>query len=74
MRIVMNSYDDISKRIGKYMGYTILFITSLIIIGIVAGITWYSLTEYSYKYCDKQFINGCMSAGLSEEVCEDRVY
>ncbi len=70
----MSSYDDISKRIGKYIGYTILFILSLIIIGVVAGITWYALTEHSYKDCDNQFINGCMSAGLSEEVCKGRVY
>lgn len=70
----MNSYDDISKRIGKYIGYTILFILSLIIVGVVAGITWYALIEHSYKDCDNQFINGCMSAGLSEEVCKGRVY
>ena len=70
----MNSYNDISKRIGKYVGYTILFIISLIIIGVVAGITWYALIEHSYKDCDNQFINGCMSAGLSEEVCKSRVY
>ena len=70
----MNSYDDISKRIGKYIGYTILFILSLIIVGVVAGITWYALIEHSYKDCDNQFINGCMSAGLSEEVWKGRVY
>ena len=70
----MSLFKDISKRIGKYIGYTILFILSLIIIGVVAGITWYALTEHSYKDCDNQFINGCMSAGLSEEVCKGRVY
>jgi hypothetical protein len=43
-------------------------------VGVVAGITWYALIEHSYKDCDNQFINGCMSAGLSEEVCKGRVY
>jgi len=70
----MSLFKDILKRIGKYMGYTILFLLSLIVIGIVAGITWYALTEHSYKDCDNQFIYGCMSAGLSEEVCKGRVY
>ena len=70
----MNLYDDILKRIGKYIVYTVIFIFSLIIVGVVAGITWYVLTEHSYKDCDNQFINGCMSAGLSEELCKVRVY
>lgn len=70
----MNSYGDILKRIGKYIVYTVIFIVSLIIVGVVAGITWYALIEHSYKDCDNQFINGCMSAGLSEEVCKGRVY
>jgi hypothetical protein len=26
------------------------------------------------KDCDKQFIAGCMSAGLSKEVCQDKLY
>lgn len=70
----MNSFDDILKRIGKYIVYTVIFIVSLIIVGVVAGITWYALSEHRYKDCDNQFIYGCMSAGLSEEVCKDRIY
>ena len=70
----MNSSKGILKRIGKYIGYVLLFICFSVITGIVAGITWYALTEHSYKDCDNQFINGCMSAGLSEEVCKGRVY
>ena len=70
----MSLFKDISRKIGKYIGYTILFILSLIIIGVVAGITWYALTEHGYKDCDNQFINGCMSAGLSEEVCNGKIY
>ena len=74
MEIVMHSYKDILKRIGKYIGYVLLFICFSVFTGIVAGITWYALTEHSYKECDNQFIYGCMSAGLSEEVCKGRVY
>ena len=70
----MNSYKNILKRIGKYIGYIIIFLCSLAIIGIVAGICFYLLTEHSYKTCDNQFIAGCMSAGLSEEVCKGRIY
>ena len=74
MEIVMNSSKDILKRIGKYIGYVLLFICFSVITGVVAGITLYSLTENSYKECDNQFIYGCMSAGLSEEACKGRVY
>ena len=74
MEIVMNSYKNILKRIGKYFGYFVLFIFSLLCIGIVAGITYYKLTEDSYRDCGNQFIYGCMSAGLSEERCKSRLY
>ena len=74
MRHLDMSGDDILKRIGKYIVYTVIFIFSLIIVGVVTGITWYALTEHSYKDCNNQFIQGCMSAGLSEEVCKGNVY
>lgn len=70
----MNSSKDILKRIGKHIRYVLFFICFSVITGLVAGITWYALTEHSYKDCDNQFINGCMSAGLSEEVCKGRIY
>ena len=70
----MNSSKNILKRIGKYIAYVLLFICFSVVTGIVAGIVWYTLTEHSYKECDKQFIYGCMSAGLSEEVCNGRLY
>ena len=70
----MNSYDDILKRIGIHIRYVLFFICFSVITGLVAGITWYALIEHSYKDCDNQFINGCMSAGLSEEVCKGRIY
>ena len=69
--IVMSSYKDILKRIGKYVGYAVLFLCSLIIIGIVAGFFIYAFLD---KDCDKQFIAGCMFAGLSKEVCQDKLY
>jgi len=65
---------DILKRIGKYIRYVLLFICFSVITGVVVGITFYVLMEHSYKECDNQFIQGCMSAGLSEEVCKGRVY
>ena len=74
MMIAMSSYKDTLKRIGKYIGYVLIFICCSVITGVVAGTTWYVLTEHSYKECDNQFIYGCMSAGLSEEVCKGRVY
>ena len=70
----MNSYKNILTKIGRYIGYTLLFFVSLLIIGIIAGLTYYGLVEYSYKDCDNQFIQGCISAGLSEEICKDKIY
>ena len=67
----MNSYRDILKKGGKCIGYTILFFCSLLIIGIIAGLFIYIFLD---KDCDNQFIQGCMSAGLSEEVCKSKVY
>ena len=49
----MNSFKGILKRIGKYTWYVLLFICFSAITGAVAGITWYVLTEHSYKECDE---------------------
>ena len=70
----MSTCKSIFKNVGKYAGYAILFLCSLVVIGVVAGATWYMLSEHGCKDCDNQFIYGCMSAGLSEEVCKGRVY
>lgn len=70
----MSLFKDILKKIGKYLCYFMLLFSFLVIIGMVAGVTFYALVEHSYKECDNQFIQGCMSAGLSEEVCKGRVY
>lgn len=70
----MSLLKSILKNIGKYLWHTLFFVVSLLTIGIVAGITFYLLTEHSYKDCNNQFVAGCMSAGLSEEVCKGRVY
>ena len=70
----MSSLKSILKNIGRYLGYTLFLIVSLLTRGIVAGITFDLLTEHSYKDCGSQFIAGCMSVGLSEEACKGRVY
>ena len=70
----MNSYKSILIKIGRYIAYILLFFVSLLIIGVIAGLTCYGLMEHSYKDCDNQFIQGCMSAGLSEEICKGRIY
>ena len=71
MEIVMNSYKDILKRIGKYIAYVLLFLCSLVIIRIVAGFFIYVFLD---KDCDAQFISGCTSTGVSEEVCKAKLY
>jgi len=53
------------------MAYTLLFLCSSVIIGIVAGISSYVFVD---KDCDNQFIQGCMAAGMSEEACKDKLY
>ena len=37
---------NILKKIGKYGLYTILFLCSLVIIGIVSGISFYLCADY----------------------------
>ena len=72
--IAMNSYKSILISIGKYIWYTLLFFFSLFVIGVIAGLTYYKLLEYNNEDYDTGFIQGCMSAGLSEEICKGRVY
>ncbi len=67
----MNSYKNILKRLCKYIAYTMLFLCSSIIIGIIAGISSYVFVD---KDCDNQFIQGCMAAGMSEQACKDKLY
>ena len=67
----MNSYKDILKKGGKYIVYTLLLFCALFIIGIIAGLFIYIFLD---KDCDNQFIHGCMSAGMSEEICKDKIY
>ncbi len=71
MEIAMNSYKNILKRICKYVGYIILFLCSSVIIGIVAGISFYVFVD---KDCDSQFVQGCMATGMSEQSCKDMLY
>ena len=51
--------------------YTMLFLYSSVIIGIIVGISSYVFVD---KDCDNQFIQGCMAAGMSEEACKDKLY
>lgn len=67
----MKSYKGILRKSGKYIGYAILFACSLIAISIMTGLFIYVFLD---KDCDNQFIAGCMSAGLSEEACKNKIY
>ncbi len=70
----MKSFKNISKKIGKYVLYFMTILCSLIIIGIVAGVSFYFCVEYSSKDIDQQQIQECIKSGLSEEICKGRVY
>ena len=61
------------KRIGKYLGYILLLLCSLIVIGLAIGLGFGYYVEYGNK-CNDSFITGCMAAGLSEQSCKNRVY
>ncbi len=61
------------KRICKYLGYMLLLLCSLIVIGIAGVIGFGYYVEYGNK-CNDQFIAGCMAAGLSEQSCKNRLF
>lgn len=69
--IVMSTCKSILRKSFKYILYVLLYIFSLIVISIVSGLFIYVFLD---KDCDYQFIKGCMSAGLSEEVCKSKMY
>jgi hypothetical protein len=48
-----------------------LFFLSIITIAITASYFYYVFFD---KDCDAQFIEGCMSAGLSEDACKAKLY
>ena len=64
-------YSIWSLRIGKYIGYILLSLCSLIVIGLAIGLGFGYYVEYGNK-CNDQFIAGCMAAGLSEQSCKNR--
>jgi len=70
----MSLYKDILKRICKIIEKIFIYIFSLVVIGVIAGISFFLMMEQSNKPCDERFIHGCMAAGLSEETCKDRLY
>ena len=70
----MSLYKDILKKICKIIWKIFIYIFSLVVIGIIAGISFFLMMERSNKPCDERFIHGCMATGLSEEICKDRLY
>ena len=70
----MHSYKNILKNIGKIIKKIFLYLFSLIIVGIIAGISFFFMVEQSNKPCDERFIHGCMAAGMSEQSCKDKLY
>ena len=67
-------YKNMLKSSAKTIGKIFLFISSLIVIGIVAGFIFFLLVEHNHKPCDERFIHGCMAAGLDEQTCKNRLY
>lgn len=74
MEIVMKSFKNILKKIGRYFLYFVAILCSLIVVGIAAGITFYFCVEYSFKDINQQQIQECLKSGLSEEICKGRIY
>ena len=73
-RVVYSIWSlNMLKRIGKYLGYILLSLCSLIVIGIAGGLGLGYYVEYGNK-CNDQFIAGCMAAGLSEQSCKNRLF
>ncbi len=68
---MLNLSKDISKKICKYIVYILLIVCSLVIIRILSGFFYYVFLD---KDCDYQYVRGCISAGLSEEVCKSEIY
>ncbi len=70
----MISTKNIFKSTCKVMLKILQYLLSLIIIGIVAGITFFLAIDYKHKPQDEQFIKECMATGESLETCKGRVY
>ena len=73
-RVVYSIWSlNMLKRIGKYIGYILLLLCSLIVIGLAGGLGFGSYVAYGNK-CNDKFIAGCMAAGLSEQSCKNRLF
>lgn len=73
-RVVYSIWSlNMLKRIGKYLGYILLLLCSLIVIGLAGGLGFGYYVEYGNK-CNDSFITGCMAAGLSEQSCKNRLF
>ena len=70
----MVTHKQIIKKTVSTVFLFIKIILSLIIISIVAIITFFLMVEKSNQPYDNQFIQGCISAGLSEQSCKNRLY
>ncbi len=70
----MISTKNIFKSTCKVMLKILRYLLSLIIIGIVAGITFFLAIDYKHKPQDEQFIKECMATGESLETCKGRVF
>ena len=70
----MSSFKNILKENIKMMVKTLIFLFSLVVIGVVAGVTFFLMVEKNSEPCDNQFIQGCMAAGLSEQSCKSKLY
>ena len=70
----MPSFKNILKSISKVMLKILQYLLSLTIIGIVAGITFFLVADYSRKTHDEQFIKECMATGKSLESCKNMLF
>lgn len=67
----MNLSKGILKKIYKYIVCILLIACSFVVIRVLPGFFYYVFLD---KDCDYQYVRGCMSAGLSEEICKSKIY
>ena len=67
----MNSFKEIWKKICKYIVCIILIACSWVVISIFVALFYYF---YTGTDCDYKFVQGCMSAGMSEEICKSKIH
>jgi len=66
--------DNYANKVGGLLGSKYPKVCSLVIIGIVSGISFYLCADYSYRKQAQQQIKECIDSGFSEETCKNRIF